>query len=151
VPAPLTAADILRNVQVVRSALSERMLARLRSAGVMEDSPPGSAGGGGGLDEAGVPEEAPLAEAAAQARCVALGIGGSAPRVRLPAPAPGPQRLPACTVGLTHTGLWERFRMKCGTPVPGDAPPIPCELRTSRGGGHVVVPLVIPTSTLASG
>lgn len=147
-PKPQTASDRLRGVRIVRSALSELTLTRLRNAGIPVDGQKSSAsivGRSGAIaDEAGTSEELPVATASAHSRCSRLGLdGGSAQRARLPPPMPGPPRLPACTIGLNHVGLWERFRKICGTPVPPDTPPIPCELRTSRGGGHVVVPLVI--------
>jgi len=151
-PMPQTVAKRLRGVRVVRSALSERMLTRLRAAGVLVDGQPSHRPSvTNALDDAGASVEAPVAAAAAHSRCTRLGLdNGSAQRARLPPPTPGPSRLPACTIGLSHAGLWERFRTKCGTPVPAETPPIPCELRTSRGGGHVVVPLVIPATLTSS-
>lgn len=118
----------------MRSALSERMLAKLRAAGVDQPVPRAA------FEEA--LEDVPGAAGAASAKCARLGIDATcSTRSKLPPPSLGAPRLPMCTVGLLHTGLWERFRTKCGTPLPAEAPPIACELRTSRGGGNVVVPL----------
>jgi len=151
-PPPPSVSERLRSVRIVRSALSERMLARLRSAGVPVDSLSSRRLlVHGGLEEATASEEAPVAAAAAQARCTRLGLeDGRAERARPLPPVPGPPRLPACTLGLAYSGLWERFQAMCGAPLPAETPPIPCELRTSRGGGHVVVPLVIPSTAASS-
>lgn len=144
-PAPPSVAERLRDVVLVRSALSERMLARLRAVGVSGDSPARPPLSTSGITEVGASGEAPAAVAAVQAQCSRLGLD-SGPRARLPPPMPGPARLPACTVGLAqHAGLWERFRQRCGAPVPAEAPPIPCQLRSSAGGGHVVAPLLLLT------
>jgi len=142
-----TVAERLRGVRIVRSALSERMLSRLRSAGVAVDGDPSGQqqSVASGLDEATASDEAPVAAAAAHQRCIRLGLENpSTHRAKLPPAPSGPPRLPACTASFTHPDLWERFKAKCGESVPADTPPIPCELRTSRGGGHVVVPLIIP-------
>merc|ERR1711920_877836 len=125
------------------------MLSRLRSCGVPVDGQRSSASlagtGSATVEEAGSSEEAPMVAAVAQAMCSRLGLDigstGNAPKARLPPPIPGPPRIPACAITLNHVGLWERFRKICGTPLPAETPQIPCELRTSRGGGQVVVPL----------
>jgi hypothetical protein len=147
-------AERLRGVRIVRLALSERMLSRLRSAGVVVDGVPSGQQPSlaSGMDEASASDEAPVAGAAAHLRCVRLGLESpSTHRAKLPPAPSGPPRLPACTASFTHPNLWERFKAKCGEPVPADTPPIPFELRTSRGGGHVVVPLIIPAGGSLSG
>lgn len=145
-PKPPTAAERLKGVPLVRTALSERMLARLGSLGVLGEEPKplllsSSAG------ELGASGEAPAAAAAVRAQCARFGLDVG-PRTKLPPIMPGPARLPACTVGLAqHTGLWERFRQRCGTPVSPEAqaPAIPCQLRASGGGGQVVAPVLTPS------
>lgn len=138
VPPPRTAADRFRNVRIVRSAISESMTAYLRKKGVPLDSRfCQRASTSVATEEAGLAEDA-----AASRECARLGLDGGAQRARLP--MPGPLRLPVCTVELQHVGLWERFRQRCGTPVPREPPPIQCELKKSRGGGQVVLPHVLP-------
>jgi len=144
-PAP-TAADRLKSIRLVPSALSEKMLTRLRTEGVEVDAPRQPVLPASGTGEVGTSGESPAVTASVRAQCARLGLDG-APRARLPAPMPGPSRLPACTVGLAqhNSSLWEKFRQRCGTPVSAEAPPIPCQLRVSGGGGQVVAPLLIST------
>lgn len=142
-PAPPTVAERMRGVPLVRGALSERMLSRLRALGLLseEPTPPLFSPGVGELGTSG---EAPAVAAAVREKCERLGLDGSVRAKLPPATPPGPPRLPACTVGLAqHSGLWERFRQRCDTPVATEAPPIPCQLRASAGGGQVVAPLLI--------
>jgi len=140
-PAPFTPADRFRGVRIAWSALSQGLQARLRAAGVPSDrnqAPRSSAAAtepGRALDQ-----EA----AAAQRRCSRLGLD-CPQRSRAPQPMPTPPRLPVCTLELSHAGLWERFREKCGTAAPTDAA-VPCELRKSRGGGSVLAPMLVAAS-----
>merc|ERR1712129_91688 len=140
-----------KGVPFVRSALSERMVAKLRTLGLLSDQPkpPLISSSAGELGNSG---EAPAAAAAVRAQCARLGLNASSPRAKLPQAIPGPARLPPCTVGLTqHAGLWERFRQRCGAPISAEtqAPPIPCQLRASAGGGQVVAPLLTPSGLAA--
>eukprot|EP00927_Polykrikos_kofoidii_P026037 TRINITY_DN2326_c0_g1_i1.p1 TRINITY_DN2326_c0_g1~~TRINITY_DN2326_c0_g1_i1.p1 ORF type:complete len:485 (-),score=85.76 TRINITY_DN2326_c0_g1_i1:121-1521(-) len=149
-PVPRTAAERLRGVPLVRVALSQATLARLRAAGVDVDAE--------GAERAAatwprvnlsVGNAASVAEVAAvaRARCVELGLdGGNMQKARTPSAMPIPQRLPVCTLDQKHVGLWERFRQRCGTPALVDSPAVPCELRKSRMGGSVLVPIVVPVS-----
>lgn len=139
-PPPQTAAERLRGVRLVRSALSERLVGKLQAAGVPVDGREGALSSSlSGSAEEALSEELP----AAASRCSRLGLDGDIrQRARLPPPMPGAPRLPVCIFEPTLGGLWEKFRQRCGTPVPADPAPLPCELRTSRGGGNVVVPVV---------
>lgn len=139
-PPARTAADRFRNVRIVQSAVSADMLAHLRKIGVpLEQRNGPKAFTSAAPDEVGIAEDA-----AASRECARLGLDGSAQR-RLP--MPGPLRLPLCTVELQQVGLWERFRQRCGTPMPPEPPPVQCEVRKSRGGGQVVVPHIPPIGT----
>lgn len=141
---PQTAAERLAGVRLVRSALSERLVRKLQDAGVPVDGP-GHLSSLSGLAGAACAEEMGSEDqpTAASSRCSRLGLDGDIrQRARLPPPMPGVPRLPVCIFEPTLGGLWEKFRQRCGTPVPADPAPLPCELRTSRGGGNVVVPLV---------
>lgn len=135
-PAP-TASERLRSVRLVSSALSEQMLEKLHSLGVMPKK-------GKELVEK-VPEAGFRSDLASGAQCDLLGLGfGSTPlgsAQKLPAPA-GKRRVPAtpvCTLGLAPGGLWERFRQRCGTPWPPEPPVFIPQLRSSKAGGHAVV------------
>jgi len=137
----------LAGVPIVFSALSERAKARLRTAGLPSEASSKPSSSLVGVDELG---EAPAVAAALRAQCARLGLDGS-PRARLPPPHPSPPRLPACTVGLSQEkGLWERFRQRCGQPVPPEPPGIPCQLKDSSGGGRVVVPLYLGSKASVS-
>uniref|UniRef100_A0A7S1AY28 Uncharacterized protein n=1 Tax=Noctiluca scintillans TaxID=2966 RepID=A0A7S1AY28_NOCSC len=131
-PDPRRTAECLQGVRIMRSLLSEKTVAKLRAAGVSVDS--------NEVGSTDVREEAPAA--AVHSRCSRLGLDSS--RARLPPPMPGPPRLPVGIVEPSNdAGLWEKFRQLSGTPLPAGSSAIPCELRTSRGGGHVVVPIVV--------
>lgn len=58
-------------------------------------------------------------------------------RSALPAPT-GKRRATVCTLGLAQQGLWERFRQRCGTPLPAEPVSYASQLRSSKLG-HVVV------------
>lgn len=149
-PPPPSLADRLRGVPLVLSSLSERMLGRLRAAGVDAAMPKKAASGPSPLAEIGAPAGppgggSPARAARVRARCARLGLESLAP----PGPADGaagPPRLPAsCSLGFAQSaGLWDAFRQRCGHPLPAEAPPIPCQLRSSSGGGQVVAPLLSP-------
>eukprot|EP00435_Cladocopium_sp_Y103_P030592 s307_g7.t1 len=136
-PAP-TASERLRSVRLVSSALSEQMLEKLHSLGVMPKK--------GKEPVEKVPEAGFRSDLTSGAQCDLLGLGfgngtalGSAQK--LPAPV-GKRRVPAtpvCTLGLAPGGLWERFRQRCGTPWPPEPPVFIPQLRSSKAGGHVVV------------
>lgn len=129
-PPPRTAADRFRNIHIVQTALSADMRAYLQKIGVPLE--------GQKAASSTATEEVGLAEDVAAAReCARLGLDGSA-KGRLP--MPGPLRLPVCTVELQQEGLWDRFRQRCGTPMPPEPPPIQCKLQKSKGGGQVVQP-----------
>mmetsp|Transcript_101800 Transcript_101800/g.287156 ORF Transcript_101800/g.287156 Transcript_101800/m.287156 type:complete len:483 (+) Transcript_101800:104-1552(+) len=141
-PVPNTAAERLRGLSLVRSALSPTTLASLRSAGVNVDAP--AAMGATSPATCGAAVASAEATSTAQMRCGRLGLdGGTSQRNRLPPPMPTPPRLPVCTLDLKHVGLWERFRQRCGTQAPPDAPPAPCEIRKSRFGGSILAPCVV--------
>jgi len=142
--------DKLRKLPFVRAALSERMMTRLKSMGVLDETERPSAlslcGGGGGLLTSTAASEAlqaPAVAAALKARCAQLGLEGDG--AQTPGSTnPGPPRLPPCTLSLAlHQGLWERFRKSCGTPLPVKARAVPCQLRPSSGGGHYVAPTLL--------
>lgn len=141
-PPPETAADRFRGVRLVGSALSERMVAKLQAAGIDVDGAEKLSS----LSSSAMATEEVGAEdqlISAAARCAQLGLSEDAQqRARLPLPSLGAPRLPVCVFEPTLGGLWQKFRQRCGTPVPADAALLPCELRPSRGGGHVVVPVV---------
>eukprot|EP00931_Biecheleriopsis_adriatica_P075022 TRINITY_DN48985_c0_g1_i1.p1 TRINITY_DN48985_c0_g1~~TRINITY_DN48985_c0_g1_i1.p1 ORF type:complete len:373 (+),score=57.02 TRINITY_DN48985_c0_g1_i1:25-1143(+) len=151
-PAPPTPAQRLSKIRIVTSALGEQMLEKLRSMGVLSkrgpttsldpddaaDSKGSEVPAGTSMLAAGI-----TGAAAAQAHCAHLGlltVGAHRDRSRLPPPVQAKQRVHVCTLGLAHSGLWERFRQRCGTPLPVDPQPLPCELKNSLGGGQVVVP-----------
>jgi len=148
-PAP-TAAERLKGVPLVTAGLSERMVAKLKALGLLGLEPASS--GGKPLSssttpasELGPPQSGEASTLKAQCDRLGLSFPSSRP---VSSPAVGPARLPACTAGLAqHAGLWERFRQRCGTLVAADAqaPPIPCQVRPSGGGGQVVAPLLLPT------
>lgn len=129
-PAP-TASERLRSVRLVSSALSEQMLEKLHSLGVMPKK-------GKELVEK-VPEAGFRSDLASGAQCDLLGLGfgstrGAGSAQKLPAPA-GKRRVPAtpvCTLGLAPGGLWERFRQRCGTPWPPEPPVFVPQLRSSK-------------------
>lgn len=142
-PPEPTASDRLRRVRLVPSALSEGMLEKLHSLGILPKK-------GKAKDEP-LEEAPPLAGIAGQpaAQCALLGLAGlGVQRSRLPPPVPAARRLQVCTLGLSTSGLWERFRQRCGTPLPAEASNLQTRLQASRGGGHVIMP-VIETSAPA--
>eukprot|EP00933_Yihiella_yeosuensis_P021458 TRINITY_DN16970_c0_g1_i1.p1 TRINITY_DN16970_c0_g1~~TRINITY_DN16970_c0_g1_i1.p1 ORF type:complete len:188 (+),score=46.74 TRINITY_DN16970_c0_g1_i1:362-925(+) len=133
-PAPPSGADRLRRVKLVASALSEDIITKLKSLSV-----PLSRGRSDGISKL---VEAGVSAVSQEAQCSRLGLlSPGSLRSKLPPPLPGPPRLPACTLSLAHSGLWERFRQRCGTPLPSEPQPVPCEVKASKGGGNVVVPL----------
>lgn len=137
---PQTMAERLMGVRLVRAALSQATLAKLRAAGVCGLDSEAATTPKPGVK--GLAEEA-AAAAAAKAKCARLGLDiDASKRVRIPPPMPTPPRLPVCTLDLKHSGLWEVFRLRCGSPAGAEAPVAPCELRRSRAGGSVLVPLV---------
>jgi len=125
----------------VSSALGEEMLEKLHSLGIMPKK--GKAAKEEPEPQQEVPQAAGIA-GDASAQCALLGLGNiGAQRSRLPPPVPGARRLQVCTLGLATAGLWERFRQRCGTPLPPE-PSIPSsKLQPSRGGGHVIVPAAV--------
>lgn len=139
-PPEPTVAEKLRGIPLVRAALSERMITRLKTSGVLDDDPEKQPPWV--EDKSDAASEAPAVVAAVKARCARLGLDGTAAAARArPALQLGAPRLPPCTLGLAlHQGLWERFQQCCGTPLPAEVPPVPCQLRPSGGGGQVVVP-----------
>jgi len=139
-PPPRTVADRFNNVRIVRSALGEKLITYLKTSGVRVDNEvvPAIAG-----EELG-----PAGEAAMVRECARLGLDGGAQRARLP--MPGPLKLPACTAELSHVGLWDKFKRRCGTPLPAEPQPIPFEIRKSQGGGQVVVPLIAATNVAST-
>lgn len=145
-PKALTPVERLKGVPLVRAALSERMLTRLRSLGLLGDEEEHKSSLlGSGAGELGASGEAPAAAAAVRAQCTRLGLD-ALPRSKLPPAMPGPARLPPCTVGLAQdAGLWARFRQRCSTPISAEtqAPPIQVQLRASGGGGQVVAPMLM--------
>ena len=139
---PETPAERLRGVRIVTNALSQATLERLRAAGIPEN---GRSESSAETNEYG----ATSAEAAGAAggvvsvrsRCISLGLDGTMQRARIPPPMPTPAKLPVCTSDIKYTGLWERFRQICGTPIPADAPTVPCEIRKSRVGTVMLLSL----------
>merc|ERR1712232_288391 len=81
--------------------------------------------------------------ATARARCARLGLDGGTTNTRKRPPMPTQPRLPVCTLDPQRVGLWERFQQRCGTALPPESPAMPCELKKSRAGGSVLVPLVV--------
>ncbi|CAK0879075.1 unnamed protein product [Prorocentrum cordatum] len=166
-PPPPTPAQRLGKVRIVRTALGEKTLSRLKAVGISVDVPGASRPAPSeALDGGDAAEVASVVAAAVGAQCARLGLdsagvgGGAATagaalsaagRARLPQPVPGPPRLPPCTAGISQAGLWELFREQCGSPVPADTPPMLCELRTSRVGGHVVVPVLAVSEVFGAG
>lgn len=137
---PETAADRLRGITIVRTALSERMLERLREAGI-DESPRRRR-------EEVETEDMPMG-VANHLRCSRLGLEDSTNLESLvPAQKKYPPSLPACTPEIALGGLWDKFRLRCGKELPPDPAPLQCGLRSSRGGGSVVVPLAHPALAL---
>lgn len=139
-PAP-TVAERLCGIRIVNSALSDRMLQKLRDAGVQVD-------GRERARPSSMPEDSE-AEATIQAQCAQLGLNGPEnPQQQLPMQPLMVPVLPACTAELALGSLWDKFRQRCGTPLPPDPPALPCELAMSLGGGKVVVPTIVTIPAL---
>eukprot|EP00440_Ansanella_granifera_P069181 gb/GFBE01075055.1/.p1 GENE.gb/GFBE01075055.1/~~gb/GFBE01075055.1/.p1 ORF type:complete len:362 (+),score=19.00 gb/GFBE01075055.1/:1-1086(+) len=142
-PEPEKPVEKLRRMKIVASAVSESMKEKLRSLGILSKKETSDAEKGKEVTRSGFLAAGLTGAAAAQAQCAHLGLLTAGPgRSRLPPPVQGKQRLPACTLGLVQTGLWERFRQRCGTPLPPEPTPVPAELKSSRGGGFAVVPAI---------
>lgn len=112
-PAVPTPVERLKRIRVVASALSEQMLEKLSSLGVSS-----SRKGHSMAETHSLPG---TSTALKEAQCARLGLtasSASTQRSKLPPPGPAMPRLLACTLGLAHSGLWERFRQRCGTPLP---------------------------------
>lgn len=140
---PRTHADRFRGIRINGSLLTQALVEYLRTKGVTVDTKSGSgapASSGAGED-GGISEDA-ATTSALNAQCARLGLDGMQ-RARLPPPMPMPLRLPVSTSELAQEGLFERFRQRCGTALPADPPPMPCESRSSLGGGHVVIPIAL--------
>jgi len=139
-PTPPTAAERLLKVRIVASVLGEQMITQLRSLGVRLRSKEATDGTSDSKTGDELQPTSISGNAAAQAQCVRLGLLSTGPqRSRLPQAKTGPPRIPACTLGLSQTNIWERFRQRCGTPLPSEPQAVACELKVSHGGGHVVV------------
>mmetsp|Transcript_10395 Transcript_10395/g.18672 ORF Transcript_10395/g.18672 Transcript_10395/m.18672 type:complete len:355 (+) Transcript_10395:56-1120(+) len=140
-PPPKTPLERLRDMRIVRSALSQRMLVRLRTAGVTVD----------GIGQQSLKARtdmlaevgSSLGSHSSKAACARLGLDASTEQVAaVPMPASTSLSIPACTAGLSHEGLWDRFRKVCGMAVPSTGPAVAAaELRNSRGGGQVAAPV----------
>lgn len=139
----------LKKLRIVTSCLSETMLARLREAGIPAEERGTRQAASLSCDATVVATD--TSSSAAEVLCARLGLesNGNAQRARLPSTMPTPPRLPLCTLELSHSGLWERFRQHCGTPLPPEAAAAKCELRSSAGGGNVLAPLVASLATPA--
>jgi len=139
-PPPKTPLERLRDVRIVRSALSQRMLTRLRSAGIIADTPAGQQSNAAELE---------LSSAHHKASSAMLGLDAAAVEqvAKLPMPPAANLQISASTVGLSHDGLWDRFRKVCGMALPSSTPAATaaCELRNSRGGGQVLLPVASAT------
>lgn len=137
-PAQKTVAERLRGLRIVRGALSEATQKKMDAAGVPTD---------GGLASTAAPVfkgllvDDDVLAAATKAKSTRLGLDGVAgPRVKAPQAMPTAPRLPVCSLDMKQSGLWDKFRLRCGLPLAADGPPaLPCELRTSRRGGSVLV------------
>lgn len=128
-PPALTTSERLRSVRLVASALSEPMLDKLHSLGVMPKK---------GKEVMEKAADA-LRSESASAQCDLLGLSFGSSSSRLPIGKRRTVPTPVCTLGLAPGGLWERFRQRCGTPIPPEPPSFTPQLRSSKVGGHVVV------------
>jgi len=152
-PAPMTAAERLAGVRLLHSALSKTTIERLKVAGVRDPIAEGSDNPIAEVAAATGVDNTPAAAQVIRSRCARLGLDGAPPPARRSSALQqlGPPRLQASIGGRPSEpcGLWDRFRLRCGQALPEEAPAIPCQLRGSSGGGHVVTPLLIPPSIAA--
>ncbi|CAK9097125.1 unnamed protein product [Durusdinium trenchii] len=143
-PAP-TASERLRNVRLVSSGLSQTMLEKLHSLGIRPKTGGAEKGQAKPVWSRWTVEHPLSSPCDASARACELGLDAEhglaaehgLSRSALPAPT-GKRRATVCTLGLAQQGLWERFRQRCGTPLPAEPVSYASQLRSSKLG-HVVV------------